>query len=58
MGTGEWLGVEMFFAGLPPGENRRVVEDAGLAVVGDEIEISIEPEGEGRFQWLLASKPE
>jgi len=48
----------MFFAGLPPGENRRVVEDAGLAVVGDEIEISIEPEGEGRFQWLLASKPE
>ena len=35
-----------------------MVEDAALAVVGDEIEISIEPEGEARFQWLLARKPE
>jgi predicted TPR repeat methyltransferase len=56
--TGEWLGVEMFFAGLPPGKNRRLVEDAGLEIFGDEIEVSIEPEGEARFQWLLARKPE
>jgi cyclopropane fatty-acyl-phospholipid synthase-like methyltransferase len=56
--TGEWLGVEMFFAGLPPEENRRLVEDAGLRIVRDEIEVSIEPEGEARFQWLLARKPE
>lgn len=58
--TGEWLGVEMFFAGLPPQENRRLVELAGLEVISDEIEISIEPEpdGEARFQWLLARKPE
>lgn len=58
--TGEWLGVEMFFAGFPPAENRRLVEAAGLEVLEDEIEVSIEPEpdGEARFQWVLARKPE
>jgi SAM-dependent methyltransferase len=56
--TCEWLGVEMFFAGLPPEENRRLLEDARLAVLRDEIEVSIEPEGEARFQWLLARRPE
>jgi SAM-dependent methyltransferase len=56
--TGEWLGVEMFFGGLPPEENRRLVEDARLEVLGDELEVSQEPEGEARFQWLLARRPE
>jgi predicted TPR repeat methyltransferase len=56
--TGEWLGVEMFFAGFPPEENRRLVEAAGLEILGDEIEVSLEPEGEARFQWLLARRPE
>lgn len=56
--TGEWLGVEMFFGGLPPERNRRFVEDAGLEVLVDEIEVSQEPEGEARFQWLLARRPE
>ena len=56
--SGEWLGVEMFFAGFPPEENHRLVEDAGLEVLRDEIEVSLEPEGEARFQWILARKPE
>lgn len=56
--TGEWLGVEMFFGGLPPEENRRLVEDARLEVLADELEVSQEPEGEARFQWLLARRPE
>jgi SAM-dependent methyltransferase len=66
--TGEWLGVEMFFAGFPPGENRQLVEAAGLEVLRDEIEVSIEPDdgdsgtapgaSEARFQWLLARKPQ
>jgi predicted TPR repeat methyltransferase len=56
--AGEWLGVEMFFAGFPPEENRRLVEAAGLEILGDEIEVSLEPEGEARFQWLLARRPE
>ena len=50
---GEWLGVEMFFAGLPPEENRRLVEGAGFDVLRDEIETSMEPQGEARFQWIL-----
>jgi predicted TPR repeat methyltransferase len=56
--TREWLGVEMFFGGLPPEQNRRLVEQAGLEVLADEIEVSQEPEGEARFQWLLARRPE
>jgi len=56
--TGEWLGVEMFFAGVRPEKNRRLIEDAGLALLRDEIEVLTEPEGEARFQWLLARKPE
>ena len=56
---GEWLGVEMFFAGFPPEINRRLVDAAGLDVLRDEIEITIEPEhGEARFQWILARRPE
>jgi cyclopropane fatty-acyl-phospholipid synthase-like methyltransferase len=57
---GEWLGVEMFFAGLPAEANRRLVEGAaGLVVLGDDIETTLEPEvGEARFQWLLARRPE
>ena len=56
--TGEWLGVEMYFAGLSPEENRRLVEAAGLEIVSDDVEVSLEPDGEARFQWLLARRPE
>jgi len=56
--SGEWLGVEIFFASFPPEENHRLVEDAGLEILRDEIEVSLEPEGEARFQWILARKPE
>ena len=37
---------------------RRLVEQAGLDVLRDDIEVSLEPEGEARFQWLLARRPE
>jgi SAM-dependent methyltransferase len=56
---GEWLGVQMFFAGLSAEENRRLVEEAGLVVLRDEIETTMEPGlGEAQFQWLLARRPE
>jgi ubiquinone/menaquinone biosynthesis C-methylase UbiE len=56
---GEWLGVEMFFSGLPKEANRGLVEEAGLVVVSDDIETTVEPGfGEARFQWLLARRPE
>jgi predicted TPR repeat methyltransferase len=53
---GEWLGAEMFFAGCDPKTNRRLAEEAGLEVVLDELETMVEPEGEVRWQWLLAQR--
>ncbi|HEY7018246.1 MAG TPA: methyltransferase domain-containing protein [Gaiellaceae bacterium] len=54
---GEWLGTEMYFAGSEPETNRRLTEQAGLEVVRDELEVMVEPEGEVRWQWLLAQRP-
>ena len=54
---GEWLGVEMFFAGVAPDATRRLVADAGLELVADEVETMIEPDyGEGDWLWTLARK--
>jgi predicted TPR repeat methyltransferase len=53
---GEWLGTEMYFAGCEPEANRRLTEQAGLEVVRDELEVMVEPEGEVRWQWLLAQR--
>ena len=54
--VGEWLGTQMFFAGSAPATNRRLVEDAGLEVVREVVETMDEPEGEVRWQWLLARR--
>jgi predicted TPR repeat methyltransferase len=54
---GDWLGTEMYFAGCDPEPNRRLTEEAGLEVTRDELETMIEPEGEARWQWLLARQP-
>ena len=53
---GDWLGVEMYFAGCDSKTNREYVEQAGLEVVRDELETMVEPEGEVRWQWLLAQR--
>lgn len=54
---GEWLGAEMYFDGFPPETNRRLTEEAGLEIVRDEFETMVEPDGVGRWQWLLARRP-
>jgi SAM-dependent methyltransferase len=54
---GEWLGTEMYFAGCDPETNRRLTEEADLAIVCDELETMVEPEGEVRWHWLLARLP-
>jgi SAM-dependent methyltransferase len=54
--TGEWLGVEMFFSGFDAETNRRLVREAGLEVVLDELVWMREPQGEVAFLWVLASK--
>lgn len=53
---GEWLGTTMYFAGCDPATNRRLAEEAGFEVVRDEPETMVEPEGEVRWQWLLARR--
>jgi SAM-dependent methyltransferase len=53
---GDWLGTEMYFAGWDPATNHRLAEEAGLEVARDELETMIEPEGEVRWQWLLAHR--
>jgi ubiquinone/menaquinone biosynthesis C-methylase UbiE len=54
--TGDWLGAETFFAGYEPAENTRVVSAAGLTILRDEVVTFTEPEGQVRFQWILAER--
>jgi SAM-dependent methyltransferase len=56
---GEWLdGVETFFSGYEPAVTLRIVREAGLDVLRDELETITEPEGPATFLWVLARKPE
>ncbi|HET8652313.1 MAG TPA: class I SAM-dependent methyltransferase [Gaiellaceae bacterium] len=55
--TGEWLGVEMFFSGFDAETNRRLLREAGLELVLDELVWMREPQGEVAFLWVLARKP-
>jgi cyclopropane fatty-acyl-phospholipid synthase-like methyltransferase len=57
--AGTWLGTTMFFAGFEPPENRRLVEEAGLTILRDEIVALVEPEpepGHVSFHWILARR--
>ncbi|HVL54413.1 MAG TPA: class I SAM-dependent methyltransferase [Vitreimonas sp.] len=56
--TGDWLGVEMFFSSWDAATNRRLVRDAGMDLVLDELRVTREPEGDVRFLWILARRPE
>jgi SAM-dependent methyltransferase len=53
----DWLGVDMFFSSFDAKTNRRLLEDAGLQLVVDEVVAMREPEGEVEFLWILARKP-
>jgi hypothetical protein len=53
----DWLGVPMFFASYTGAENRALARAVGLVIEQDEVVPIAEPEGEARFQWLLARKP-
>jgi SAM-dependent methyltransferase len=50
-------GIETFFSGYEPEVTLRLVRDAGLSVVRDELETIQEPEGDATFLWVLARKP-
>jgi cyclopropane fatty-acyl-phospholipid synthase-like methyltransferase len=55
----DWLGVPMFISHYDAETNRRLVGDAGLEHVRDEV-VAMEEEGHGevRFLWVLAEKGE
>jgi SAM-dependent methyltransferase len=54
--VGEWLGTTMFFSSWDAGSNRRLLERAGFELLLDEVATIREPEGEARFQWVLARR--
>jgi SAM-dependent methyltransferase len=52
----EWLGVPMFFAGLAPETNRRLLAEAGLVPEFDEVVDLQEPDGIATFHYVIARK--
>jgi hypothetical protein len=51
----DWLGAPMFFASLGGEAYPRLVRDARLEIVRDEVVAQHEPDhGEVSFRWLLA----
>lgn len=54
--TGEFLGTTMFFSGFEPEVNRRLLAEAGLRVILDEVATICEPEGPAEFHWVLARR--
>lgn len=53
----DWLGAPMFFSSHDARTNRRLLAEAGLAVLADETVTMQEPEGPATFQWVIAAKP-
>lgn len=51
-----WLGAPMFFSSHDGQTNRRLLAEAGLAILADERVTMQEPEGPATFQWVLAAK--
>ena len=54
--TGDWLGAPTFFSSYPPATNTRLVRDAGLEILRDELVTFREPDGDVTFQWVLAKR--
>jgi hypothetical protein len=52
----DWLGAPMFFASFDEAENRRMLANAGFAVIEAEV-IPIDEPGHGpvSFMWILGS---
>jgi cyclopropane fatty-acyl-phospholipid synthase-like methyltransferase len=54
--TGDWLGSPTYFSGHDPDTNRRLLADAGLELIRDELVTIREPEREATFHWVLAER--
>ena len=53
----DWLGVPMFWSSWDQRTNGRLLEAAGLDVLVDTIETSVEDGQQVTFQWVVARKP-
>ncbi|ATL65067.1 class I SAM-dependent methyltransferase [Nocardia terpenica] len=53
----DWLGAPMYFSSYDAATNRRLLGEAGLEPMIDEIVALHEPEGPAVFQWVVAAKP-
>jgi SAM-dependent methyltransferase len=53
----EWLGVDMYFSHFGAKKNRRLVEQAGLAIESAEIDAEPEDRHDARFLWIVARAP-
>jgi ubiquinone/menaquinone biosynthesis C-methylase UbiE len=53
----DWLGVPMYWSSWDQRTNRRLLEAAGLDVLVDSIESSVEDGKPVTFQWVVARKP-
>ena len=51
----DWLGTPMFFSSHDTHTNRRLLAEAGLTVLLDEVVTMREPEGPATFQWVIAT---
>jgi SAM-dependent methyltransferase len=54
--SGDFLGAPSFFSSFPPETNSQLVRDAGFVLLRDEVVAIREPEGDVRFQWVLAQR--
>jgi SAM-dependent methyltransferase len=54
--TGDFLGAPTHFSSFTPDVNSRLVADAGLTILRDEVVTIAEPEGPVSFQWILARR--
>jgi SAM-dependent methyltransferase len=52
-----WLGVPMFFSSFGADSNRRLLRDAGLELLRDDVVTMREPGGPATFLWVLATRP-
>ena len=52
----DWLGVPMYWSSWDHRTNRRLITDAGLEILADTVETSLEDGQPVAFQWLIACK--
>lgn len=52
----DWLGVPMYWSSWDHRTNRRLITDAGLEILVDTVETTLEDDQPVAFQWVIASK--